>query len=253
MGSGGIGRFTGREIIDETGFGCLAGDAVWLDSSPKYIFPRKSSVPKCRVSRCPAVFSLTSRSIVKLLFCGANRQVTESRYFLQTSKSTVGIDCGLFQERAYEARNWNPSLIIETKIDSLILTHAHIDHCGLVPRLMREGFNAPIISTRPTSHLLGIMLKDAAKIQEEDAKYKEKRHKKTKHYSRFPVEPLYETGDAEQALELRKGVAYGQPYEVTEDVSRCGPYPWLGDAIIGCQRRGNASQDRVFWRHRTMG
>ena len=85
---------------------------------------------------------------MKLHFLGANRQVTGSRYCLEVAGTTVMVDCGLFQERPYEDRNWAKCPIDPAKIDALLLTHVHIDHSGWIPRLVRDGFCGPIYATK---------------------------------------------------------------------------------------------------------
>ena len=132
---------------------------------------------------------------MKLHFLGANRQVTGSRYCLEVNDKRVIIDCGMFQERAYQKRNWNKSPIDEDSVDAVILTHAHIDHCGLLPRFVGDGFAGPIYTTRASADLVEIMLKDAARIQKEDVKYKQKRHKREGRKSPYPYEPLFTEND----------------------------------------------------------
>ena len=90
---------------------------------------------------------------MKLQFLGANRQVTGSRYCLEAGDTKVLIDCGMFQEREYLDRNWEPSLIPPKDIHALVLTHAHLDHCGLIPRLVHEGFRGPILTTPASADL----------------------------------------------------------------------------------------------------
>lgn len=156
---------------------------------------------------------------MKLHFLGANRQVTGSRYCLEVGDKKVMIDCGLFQERKFQERNWDKCPISESDVDAMVLTHAHIDHCGLIPRAVSNGFEGPIFCTRPTGDLLDIMLRDAARIQEEDVKYKEKRHKKSGKKSKYPYEPLYTEENAEAALRLVKGVPYYKDAEVVDGVA----------------------------------
>ena len=113
---------------------------------------------------------------MKIHFLGANRQVTGSCYCLEAAGQRLLIDCGLYQERKFLGRNWEPLPISASSINAIVLTHAHIDHIGLLPRRVAEGMDAPLIMTRPTAALVDIMLRDAAKIQGEDAKQKKKRH-----------------------------------------------------------------------------
>jgi metallo-beta-lactamase family protein len=156
---------------------------------------------------------------VKLHFLGANRQVTGSRYCLETRASRVMIDCGMFQERPFEARNWSESPLPLDSIDALLLTHAHIDHCGLIPRLVRQGYRGPVYSTSPTVDLVEIMLRDAAHIQVEDAAYKQKRHRREGRSGRFPVEPLFDERDVDEAIKLLRIVDFDKPRNITEEVS----------------------------------
>ena len=156
---------------------------------------------------------------MKIHFLGANRQVTGSRYCLETRTSRVMIDCGLFQEREYKSRNWNKSIIEPPSLDAMVLTHAHIDHTGLVPRMVKEGFSGPIIASEPTADLADIMLKDAAKIQREDAEYKKRRHKKQGRKSRYPIEPLYSIEDVEETLSQIEGAPYHESVRVADDIS----------------------------------
>jgi metallo-beta-lactamase family protein len=88
------------------------------------------------------------------------------------------VDCGLFQEREYRSRNWEPFIVPPSDIDAVLLTHAHIDHCGLTPKLVREGFRGRIYGTAATCDIAEVMLLDSAKLQEEDAEFKRRRHER---------------------------------------------------------------------------
>lgn len=156
---------------------------------------------------------------MKIHFLGANRQVTGSRYCLETSQTRLMIDCGLFQERQYASRNWHESTIPPDSLNALVITHGHIDHTGLVPKLVRDGFNAPIYASTPTIDLLEIMLMDAAKIQKEDAEYKKRRHKKQKKKGRHSSEPLYDAADVEETLKLLQATKYHDVVQVADDIS----------------------------------
>lgn len=153
---------------------------------------------------------------MKLTFLGANRQVTGSRYCLEAGGTRIMIDCGLVQERDFLRRNWDPCPIEESSFDALLLTHIHLDHCGLIPKMARDGFDAPIYATAPSVDLAGIMLRDAAKIQEEDATYKKRRHEKEGRRGKFPEVPLYTTLDAEYALTLFRAVPYLKPLQINK-------------------------------------
>ena len=128
---------------------------------------------------------------MKLQFLGAARQVTGSQYYLEADGARLLVDCGMYQERAYLARNWDPSPVRLRDVDALLLTHAHVDHCGLAPKLVRDGFRSPIITTSASADLVELVLRDAAEIQMEDAAFKEKRHRKEGRRGERPVKPLY--------------------------------------------------------------
>lgn len=154
-----------------------------------------------------------------LHFLGANRQVTGSRYCLEVAGEQVLIDCGMFQERRFEERNWDRCPLPAGEIEALLLTHVHIDHCGLLPRLVREGFSGPIYTTEPSAALLEIMLRDAAQIQEEDLRYKQKRHAKEGRRSPRPYEVLFSEADVDRTLPLVRSLKYGQDIAVTKRVT----------------------------------
>ena len=114
---------------------------------------------------------------IQLKFLGAARNVTGSSYLLEVDSSKILVDCGLYQERDFRSRNWHPFPVNPGRIDTVLLTHAHLDHCGLLPKLVREGFKGKIICPPPTEEIARIVLLDAGRIQEEDAQFKKKRHK----------------------------------------------------------------------------
>lgn len=151
---------------------------------------------------------------MQLTFLGANRNVTGSRYCLEANGHRILIDCGLTQEREFLDRNWDTCPIASESFKSLLITHAHIDHLGLVPKFVKDGFGGRIYATRPTVKLAEVMLNDSARIQAEDAKYKKRRHKKEGRHGAHPEVPLYTADHVAQALELMRGVDYGQPKQV---------------------------------------
>ena len=156
---------------------------------------------------------------MKLHFLGANRQVTGSRYCLEVAGHEVMVDCGMFQERRFQPRNWDPCPIPPAQIDALLLTHVHIDHCGLIPKLVKDGFRAPIYATEPSVALTDIMLRDAAEIQEEDIGYKLKRHQREGRKSPFPYQPLFNVVDVDRCLPLLRTCKYGVAFEVVPGVT----------------------------------
>jgi metallo-beta-lactamase family protein len=153
---------------------------------------------------------------MKLTFLGANRQVTGSRYCVEANGSSVMIDCGMVQERAFLSRNWESCPVDPLKLDALLLTHIHIDHCGLIPKLVAEGFRSPVICTHPTVDLADVVLHDSARIQMEDAEYKRRRHRKEGRTARHPEIPLYMEDDVERTLPLLRGVAYREPVRINQ-------------------------------------
>jgi len=137
---------------------------------------------------------------MNIRFLGADRQVTGSKYLLQTADRRILVDCGLYQERAYLDRNWDPFPVSPESIDLVLLTHAHLDHCGYLPRLIADGFKGRVLATAATAELARIILLDSAHIQEEDAAFKKKRHAKEGRKGSHPEVPLYTIADAEQAV-----------------------------------------------------
>lgn len=105
-----------------------------------------------------------------ITFLGATRNVTGSRFLVHADTAKVLVDCGLYQERDFAARNWEPFPVEPASIDAVLLTHAHLDHCGYLPRLVRDGFQGPIYCTPPTAEIAQIVLEDSARIQMEDAR-----------------------------------------------------------------------------------
>jgi metallo-beta-lactamase family protein len=144
---------------------------------------------------------------VRVTFDGATGTVTGSRYVLRAGRATVVVDAGLFQgTKELRERNWQTPPFRPAEVDAVLLTHAHLDHCGYLPRLVREGFHGSIYATRATHELAGIVLLDAAKLQEEDAAYAN-RKRFTRH---APALPLFTVEDARAALRRFRGIDYHQ-------------------------------------------
>jgi len=155
---------------------------------------------------------------IKLSFLGAAQNVTGSQYLIETNNAKFLVDCGLYQERELTGRNWGPFLFPPEKLDAVLLTHAHLDHCGLLPRLVREGFNQAIYCTGATSEIARIMLLDSGKIQEEDADFKRGRHARESRKGLYPEIPLYTRDDAEAVYPLFSPVKYGQNVQIGDGV-----------------------------------
>ena len=155
---------------------------------------------------------------MKLQFFGAARQVTGSQYYIEADGTRLLVDCGMHQERAHLARNWERSPLRLSDLDALLLTHAHVDHCGLAPKLVHEGFRGPIITTSASADLLELVLRDSAEIQAEDAAFKKKRHRKEGRRGKHPVKPLYTMRDVDRTLQRIEAVPYDQPVRINDRV-----------------------------------
>jgi metallo-beta-lactamase family protein len=156
---------------------------------------------------------------MKITFLGAARQVTGSCYYLEAGGMKVLIDCGLHQERTFLDRNWNPLPIPLDKVDLLLLTHAHLDHSGLIPKIVRDGFSGTILATEATTDLLSIALMDSARIQEEDAAYKRKRHKKEGRTGSHPEVALYGVEDVQRTMPLVEQVPYDEEVPLSDGLA----------------------------------
>lgn len=151
-----------------------------------------------------------------LSFWGGVGTVTGSKYLVETEHARVLVDCGLFQGlKALRERNWQEPPFDPRALNAVLITHAHIDHTGYLPRLVRQGFRGPVYCSRGTADLLKILLPDAGRLQEEDADYRN-RHKLTKHN---PALPLYTEKDALAALELIEPLSNtGEPSAVAPGI-----------------------------------
>ncbi len=146
---------------------------------------------------------------------GATGTVTGSRFLLEHAGKRILVDAGLFQGiRELRRRNWAPFPVPPASLDAVVLSHAHLDHCGYLPRLVAGGFAGPVLATGGTARLAGIVLADSARLQEEDAAYAGARG-----YSKHAVpEPLYTQADVEATLRLLVEVDHGAPYLLPGDV-----------------------------------
>jgi len=180
---------------------------------------------------------------VRLKFLGAAKSVTGSKYQLELDNRKILIDCGLFQgAKELRLRNWDHLPVKPAEIDYIIITHAHIDHTGYLPRILRDGFRGRIICTHATEALMKIMLKDAAKLQEEEAIFAFKRgyskHKKP--------EPLFTEADALAVLDLVESYPLEKKIEILPSLSiifhNAGHI--LGSSFIEARIKGR-SQEKV--------
>jgi metallo-beta-lactamase family protein len=171
---------------------------------------------------------------IKLKFLGAAQNVTGSRHLLEANGTKILVDCGLYQERQFRERNWEPFTCPPESLDAVLLTHAHLDHCGLLPKLVKEGFKGRIYCTAATAEIAQIILLDSAHLQEEDAEFKRKRHKREGRESPRAVEPLYTTADAEACFPQFSSVKYKQPIKLASGIEAtfCDAGHVLGSSII---------------------
>jgi metallo-beta-lactamase family protein len=173
-----------------------------------------------------------------LTFLGATGTVTGSRFLVDDGETRMLVDAGLYQGLAeLRRRNWEPLGPDPAALDAVVLTHAHLDHTGYLPRLVREGFRGGVLCTRETAELAEIVLRDSAHLQEEDAAYANAAGF-TKHH---PARPLYDTSDVERVLPLFERVAYGEAVSLAPDVSltlhRAGHI--LGSATVLVEAAGS--------------
>lgn len=176
---------------------------------------------------------------MQLSFFGATQTVTGSRYLLTCGERRVLVDCGLFQGyKNLRLKNWAPLQFDPGALDAVLLTHAHLDHSGYLPLLVRNGFKGPIYATSATVELCGILLPDSGYLQEEQAHFAN-RHGFSKH---SPALPLYTQKDAERSLEQLTDVAFDEPFEPARGLRAQFSYAGhlLGAASIRVAHQGTS-------------
>jgi metallo-beta-lactamase family protein len=182
---------------------------------------------------------MANGAIASLQFLGAAGGVTGSKYLFSYGDDQVLIDCGLFQGlKELRLRNWAPVPIDLKRLRAVVLTHAHIDHSGFLPRLVSKGYKGPVFATPGTCDLLGVMLPDSGYLQEEEARYANR-----KGYSKHtPALPLYTVEDAERALKLLRPTPVRQSVEVIKsvflDYGRVGHILGAGSVSLSFQLDG---------------
>lgn len=153
---------------------------------------------------------------MEIKFVGATRTVTGSCYYIQTKKASLLIDCGIFQGTAdNEKRNAKPFPFKPSEITYLLLTHAHLDHSGLIPKLVKDGFKGRILATRATVDLCGVVLLDSAHIQERDSELENKRRIRA---GKPPIKPLYTIQDAADSITYFQGVNYDETIDLDNGI-----------------------------------
>lgn len=174
---------------------------------------------------------------MQLTFLGATQTVTGSKYLIETGQQKILVDCGLFQGvKELRLKNWSPLPISPRDIDAVLLTHAHLDHSGYLPLLVKNGFNGTIYATPATIDLCKILLPDSGHLQEEDAK-RANIYGHTKHH---PALPLYTISDAENALKHFKAVDFNQSYSLFQNAQITWRHAGhiLGASMIQCEMDG---------------
>ena len=152
---------------------------------------------------------------VDLTFLGAVGTVTGSKYLLDTGDRRILIDCGLFQGfKQLRRRNWAPLPVDLKSIDAVLLTHAHVDHSGYLPALVRDGYSGPIYATPPTCELCDVLLHDSGHLMEREAE-QANRYGYSKHK---PAVPLYTEEDAEMALEQFRAQEFEEDLQLSDDL-----------------------------------
>jgi metallo-beta-lactamase family protein len=185
---------------------------------------------------------------MKIQFWGAARTVTGSKHLITTANNKkILLDCGFFQGRGAESDGLNRHFGFDpASIDYLILSHAHIDHSGSIPNLVKQGFKGAIICTKATLDLCKIMLTDSAHIQENDVKYLNKRRMKL---GQEPLKPIFTEKDVEKSMKLFVGTNYNLPYTVYEDlqVTFTDSGHILGSAGVNIELKENEKTTKLFF------
>lgn len=182
---------------------------------------------------------------MKIKFIGAAREVTGSKHLITTqSGKKILLDCGMFQGKGMETDSMNRNLMFNpSEIDHVILTHAHIDHSGLIPYIYRLGFRGSVICTSATRDLCAIMLADSGHIQENDVKWYNKRRIQK---GLTPVEPIYREADARSCMELFIGVAYDRKFHIDANIkvnfTNTGHMLGSGTALLEITENGKTTR-----------
>ena len=186
---------------------------------------------------------------IKLTFLGAAKNVTGSRYLIEANGSKILVDCGLHQEREFRKRDWEPFTIPPNSIDAVLITHAHLDHTGYLPKLVRDGFKGRIYCTLATAEITQVILLDAAKLQEEDAEFKRKRHQREGRRGSYPEVPLYTVDDAKSVSPLFTPVKYNKTTRISNNIDAIfyNAGHVLGSSVIKVIVHGKKSQRSILF------
>src|SRR5579864_756485 len=170
-----------------------------------------------------AIATAKGRTVAYLQFLGAAGTVTGSKHLINTRDDSshqpgmqVLVDCGLFQgPKERRLRNWEDTPVPAREIDAVVLTHAHLDHCGWIPRLVKEGFKGPIYATLPTIDLCSVILSDSGHLQEEEARF----HNQKRSSKHDPALPLYTLQEAEDCMHLFRPVSFHEIRQLSPNLS----------------------------------
>jgi metallo-beta-lactamase family protein len=184
---------------------------------------------------------------MKIYFSGANQTVTGSQHLIEVNGQRILLDCGMFQGHREEAYRRNLNFPFNPRsLDAMLLSHAHIDHSGNLPNLVKKGYTGPIYCTAATAELADLMLRDSGRIQESDAEFV---NKKRARRGEPPIDPLYTQEDAEQVAPHLKRIPYGQLFQVIKGVSATffDAGHILGSAAIALDIEENGRKLRLWF------
>ena len=153
---------------------------------------------------------------MRIRFLGAAKTVTGSCYMVDTEKSRFLVDCGMYQgSKVLKELNYAPFGFDIKDIDFVLITHAHVDHCGLLPKLYKQGFTGMSYASEPTKQLCGVVLPDSGYIQETEVERKNRKNART---GQSLLEPIYTAQDARDCMKYFQGTAFDTSYQISEDV-----------------------------------
>jgi metallo-beta-lactamase family protein len=155
---------------------------------------------------------------IQISFLGAAQNVTGSRYLIEANGKRILVDCGLHQERPFRERDWLDFPVPPKTIDAILLTHAHLDHSGLLPKLVKDGSICRIYCTPETAELCAIVLADSAELQMEDVEFKKKRHKQEGRQGSHPEVPLYDLDDVRKCTTFFSPKPYERTFDIGEGI-----------------------------------
>lgn len=186
---------------------------------------------------------------IRLKFLGATENVTGSRYVLDADGKRILVDCGMHQERELRGRDWDAFPVEPSSIEAVLITHAHLDHCGYLPKLVREGFSGPVYCTPATAEIMKISLLDSAHLQESDAENKARRHAREGRKGPYPEVPLYTVEDAEKCFAQFHTVRYKELVKLNEGITASffDAGHILGSAMIAVDIGLNGQNRRIIF------